>query len=121
VRFFGGALASSIGFFPLSAIALGFFPLEQEEKTWGDGGVCEWICRHPGAILLDMRTHWEWWLDGVLWWNTKWQGFLSECEGFFIEQCSWLPSEDFLWILCQETRSCTCSAKIKVPEFVQKQ
>jgi hypothetical protein len=33
VRFFGGALLSSMGCFPLSAMALGFFPLEQEEKT----------------------------------------------------------------------------------------
>jgi hypothetical protein len=34
VRFFGRALLSLIGCFPLSAMALGFFPLEkQEEKT----------------------------------------------------------------------------------------
>jgi hypothetical protein len=33
VRFFGGALLSSMGCFPLSAMALGFFPLKQGEKT----------------------------------------------------------------------------------------
>jgi hypothetical protein len=34
VRFFGGALLSSIGCFPLSAKALGLFPLgKQGEKT----------------------------------------------------------------------------------------
>jgi hypothetical protein len=34
VRFFGGALLSSVGCFPLSAMALGFFPLEKKgEKT----------------------------------------------------------------------------------------
>jgi hypothetical protein len=34
VRFFGGALLSSIGYFPLSAMALGFFSLEkQDERT----------------------------------------------------------------------------------------
>jgi hypothetical protein len=35
VRFFGGVLLSSIGFFPLFAMALGFFlPLEKQgEKT----------------------------------------------------------------------------------------
>jgi hypothetical protein len=33
VRFFGGALLSSMGCFPLSDMALGFFPLEQGEKT----------------------------------------------------------------------------------------
>jgi hypothetical protein len=47
--------------------------------------------------------------------------FLPECEGFFIEQCSWLPNEDFLRILCQGTGVCAYSARIKVPEFVQKQ
>jgi hypothetical protein len=34
VRFFGGALLSLIGCFTLSAMALGFFPLEkQDERT----------------------------------------------------------------------------------------
>jgi hypothetical protein len=34
VRFFGGVLLSSIGYFPLSTMALGFFPLEKQgEKT----------------------------------------------------------------------------------------
>jgi hypothetical protein len=32
VRFFGGALLSLMGCFPLSAMALGFFPLEQGGK-----------------------------------------------------------------------------------------
>jgi hypothetical protein len=32
VRFFSGALLSSIGFFPLSAMALGFFPLEKQDE-----------------------------------------------------------------------------------------
>jgi hypothetical protein len=32
VRFFDGALLSLIGCFPLSTMALGFFPLEQGEK-----------------------------------------------------------------------------------------
>jgi hypothetical protein len=32
VRFFGGALLSFMGCFPLSAMALGFSPLEKEEK-----------------------------------------------------------------------------------------
>jgi hypothetical protein len=51
--------------------------------------------------------------------NTKRQGFLPECEGFFIEQCSWLPNEDFLRILHQGTRVCAYSARIKVPKCVQ--
>jgi hypothetical protein len=32
VRFFGGALLSLMGCFPLSAMALGFFPLGHGEK-----------------------------------------------------------------------------------------
>jgi hypothetical protein len=52
VRFFGGTLLSSTGCFPLSAIALGVFPLEkQDEKTWNDGSVCEWICRTPRGLF----------------------------------------------------------------------
>jgi hypothetical protein len=34
VRFFGGALLSLTGFFPMSTMALGVFPLEEQgEKT----------------------------------------------------------------------------------------
>jgi hypothetical protein len=51
--------------------------------------------------------------------NTKRQGFLSECEGFFIEQCSWLPNKDFLRILRQGTRVWAYSARVRVPECVQ--
>jgi hypothetical protein len=45
-------------------------------------------------------------------------GFSLDAKGFFIEQCSWLPNEDFLWILCQGARVCAYSAR-KVPECVQ--
>jgi hypothetical protein len=38
---------------------------------------------------------------------------------FFIEQCSWLPNEDFLWILRQGARVCAYSARVKVFECVQ--
>jgi hypothetical protein len=51
VRFFGGVLPSLMGCFPLSAMALGFSPLEQGEKMWSDGSVCEWICRAPKGLL----------------------------------------------------------------------
>jgi hypothetical protein len=51
VRFFGGALPSLMGCFPLSAMTLRFFPLEQGEKMWGDGSVCEWICRAPRGLF----------------------------------------------------------------------
>jgi hypothetical protein len=67
VRFFGGALLSSTGYFPLSAMALGVF--SSREAGWED--VKWWKCMQvdlqstKGAILLAVRTHWEWWLDGV--------------------------------------------------------
>jgi hypothetical protein len=46
-------------------------------------------------------------------------GFFLGCEGFFIEQCSWLPNKDFLRILRQGARVCAYSARVKVPECVQ--
>jgi hypothetical protein len=55
VRFFGGVLSSLMGCFPLSAMASGFSPLEQGEKMWSDGGVCEWICRAPRGLF-----YWLW-------------------------------------------------------------
>jgi hypothetical protein len=45
--------------------------------------------------------------------------FLPECEGFFIEQCSWFPNKDFLQILRQGTRVCAYSARVRVTEKVQ--
>jgi hypothetical protein len=46
-------------------------------------------------------------------------GFIPECEGFFIEQCSWLPNTYFLLILGQGTRVCAYSDRVKVPECIQ--
>jgi hypothetical protein len=52
VCFFGGALLSSTGCFPLSVMALGVFSLEkQDERTWNDGSVCEWICKAPRGLF----------------------------------------------------------------------
>jgi hypothetical protein len=45
--------------------------------------------------------------------------FSLNAKGFSFEQCSWLPNEDFLWILRQGTRVCAYSARIKVPECIQ--
>jgi hypothetical protein len=55
VRFFGGVLSSFMGCFPLSAMALGFSPLEQGEKMWRDGRVCEWICRASRRLFYWLR------------------------------------------------------------------
>jgi hypothetical protein len=46
-------------------------------------------------------------------------GFTPNAKSFSIEQCSWLPNKDFLWILRQGTRVCAYSARVKVPEYVQ--
>jgi hypothetical protein len=46
-------------------------------------------------------------------------GFSLDAKGFFIEQCSWLPNKDFLWILHQAARVCAYSARGKVPKCVQ--
>jgi hypothetical protein len=43
-------------------------------------------------------------------------GFSPNVKGFSIEQCSWLPNEDFLQILCQGARVCAYSTRVKVPE-----
>jgi hypothetical protein len=47
------------------------------------------------------------------------RGFPLDAKGFFIEQCSWLPNEDFLWILRQGARVCAYLAGGKVPECIQ--
>jgi hypothetical protein len=46
-------------------------------------------------------------------------GFSLDAKGFFIEQCSWLPNKDFLWILRQGARVCAYSVRVKVPECIQ--
>jgi hypothetical protein len=46
-------------------------------------------------------------------------GFSPDAKGFSVEQYSWFPDEDFLWILCQGARVCAYSARVKVPECVQ--
>jgi hypothetical protein len=85
VRFF--EMLPSWGCLPLS-MALGFFLLRTGKKMRSDGWVCEWICRaSQQTILLTERVRWEWWLAGVHYWNTKWQGFLPNAKGFSFEQC----------------------------------
>jgi hypothetical protein len=51
--------------------------------------------------------------------NTKRQGFSLNARGFFIEQCSWFPNKDFLWILRQGTIVCAYSARAKTPKCIQ--
>jgi hypothetical protein len=58
------------------------------------------FAEHQGGYFISCES-----TSGVMTgWRTKRQGFLPECEGFFIEQCSWLLNKDFLRILRQGTR-----------------
>jgi hypothetical protein len=78
------------------------------------------FAEHQGGYFISCEKHigsddWLAYING----NTKLQGFIPGCEGFFIEQCSWFPNKDFLRIPRQGTRVCAYSAKVKVPECVQ--
>jgi hypothetical protein len=46
-------------------------------------------------------------------------GFSPNAKGFSIEQYSWIPNKDLLRILCQGTRVCAYSDKVKVPECIR--
>jgi hypothetical protein len=99
----------------------GFFLEEKDEREWNDRKCVRMDLQSTReAILLAVGVHREWWLAGVHWWEYQTAGFFSlDVKGFFIEQCSWLPNKDFLWILHQGARVCAYSARGKVPECVQ--
>jgi hypothetical protein len=92
VRFFGGVLPSMMGCFPLSAMALGFSPLEQ-------GGRCEVMevytsgfAGYPGGYFISYES-----ALGVM---TGWRALLEyqaarfspRMRRVFIEQCLWFPN-----------------------------
>jgi hypothetical protein len=120
VRFFDGALFSLTGHFPLFAMALGFFLWRRRMggremmEVYASGFV-----EHQGGYFISR--------DCALGVMTGWRALMGmpndmvspECEGFFIEQCSWIPNEDFLRILRQGSRVCAYSARVRVPECVQ--
>jgi hypothetical protein len=108
--------------FPCPPWTWGFLLWGRGEKMCNDGRVYKWSCRAPrGAILLTMRAHWEWWLVGVRYWNTKRQGFLPECEGFSLDSVYGSRIEDFLRILRQGGSCFRVFGSSKVPEFVWEQ
>jgi hypothetical protein len=115
VRFFGGALFSSIGCFPLSAMALGVFLWGRRTsgremmEVYASG-----FAEHQGGYFISRES-----ASGVM---TEWRALIGipnggglslNAKGFSIEQCSWLPNEDFLWILRQGARVYAYSAKSK--------
>jgi hypothetical protein len=83
VRFFGGVLSSLMGCFPLSAMALGFSPVEQWRRCEVMEVYASGFARYPGGYFIDCES-----TLGVMtgWRDTKRQGFLPKYKGFFIEQ-----------------------------------
>jgi hypothetical protein len=122
VRFFGGMMFSSTGCFPLSAMALGVFLWRR--RTRGREVMEVYVngfAEHKGGYFISCES-----ASGVI---TGWRalmgipnsgGFFPNAKGSSIEQCSWLPNKDFLRILRQGAGVCVYSARVKVPECVQK-
>jgi hypothetical protein len=122
VRFFGGTLLSSTGCFPLVHHGLGGFFLWRSKRrglemmeVYASG-----FAEHQGDYFISRGS-----ASGVM---TGWRTlmgipnckvFSPNAKGFFIEQCSWFPNEDFLWILRKGARVCAYSAKVKVLGCVQ--
>jgi hypothetical protein len=52
VRFFGGSLLSLMGCFPLSAMALGFFPLEQGRRCEVMEVYASGFAEHQGGYFI---------------------------------------------------------------------
>jgi hypothetical protein len=120
VRFFGGKLFSSSGCFPLFAMALGVFWKRRTRGREMMEVYANGFAEHQRGCFISSES-----ASGVM---TGWHALMGipnggryslDAKGFFIEQCSWLPNEDFLWILRQGARVYAYSARVKVPECVQ--
>jgi hypothetical protein len=87
--------------FPLVRHGLGGFSLEEEdEKSEMIEVYANGFAEHQGGYFISRES-----ATGVM---TCWRalmgipngrGFSLNANGFFIEQCSWLPNKDFLRIL----------------------
>jgi hypothetical protein len=116
VRFLDWLLPSLMACFLLSAMALGF-------SSSGRGTGCEVIeeytsgfAEHLSGLFYWLRgVHWEWWLVGVRWWNTKRQDLLSKREGFSQNSVLIPKLKIFCGFLRQGARVFACSAKIEFP------
>jgi hypothetical protein len=92
VRFFGGALPSLMGCFPLSAMALGFFLLSKERRCEVMEVYASGFAGHQGGYFISCES-----ALGVM---TGWRALLEyQAAGFslrmrrvFIEQCLWFPN-----------------------------
>jgi hypothetical protein len=56
VRFFGGALPSLMGCFPLSTMALGFFPLEQGRRCEVMEVYASGFAGHQGGYFISCES-----------------------------------------------------------------
>jgi hypothetical protein len=88
-------LFSSHGFFPLFAMALGFFEggRRKEVKWWK----CERVDLQStrGLFLLALKVHWEWWLASAHWWEYQTTGFSLGAKGLFNEIVFMIPEWRF--------------------------
>jgi hypothetical protein len=92
VHFFGGVLSSLMGCFSLSAMALGFSPVEQWRKCEVMEVYASGFAGYPGGYFiscesaLGMMTGWRALLEYQV------AGFSSRMQRVFIEQCLWFPN-----------------------------
>jgi hypothetical protein len=92
VRFFGGALSSLMGCFPLSAMALRFSPLNKGRRCEVMEVYASGFAGHQGGYFISCES-----ALGVM---TGWRALLEyQAAGFslrmqkvFIEQCLWFPN-----------------------------
>jgi hypothetical protein len=95
VRFFGGVLPSLMGCFPLSTMALGFSPFEQERRCEVMEVYASGFAGYPEGYFiscesaLGVMTGWR----ALLEYQAAW--FSSRMRRVFIEQCLCSRIEDF--------------------------
>jgi hypothetical protein len=92
VRFFDGVLSFLIGCFPLSAMALGFSPVEQWRRCEVMEVYASGFAWHPGGYFIDCESA----LGVMTGWRTLLEyqaaGFSSRMRRVFIEQCLWFQN-----------------------------
>jgi hypothetical protein len=113
VHFFGGVMSSLMGCFPLSAIALGFSPVEQWRRCEVMEVYASGFAGYPVGYFIECIGSDDWLAcvigipsDRVLFPNTK---------GFSLNSACGSRIEDFLRILCQGAGVFACLAKRKFP------
>jgi hypothetical protein len=92
VRFFGGALPSLMGCFPLSAMALGFFLWSRERRCEVMEVYANGFAGHQGGYFISCESA----LGVMSGWRTLLEyqaaGFSLRMQRVFIEQFLWIPN-----------------------------